>query len=343
MSGSCPPAGRTVRRALDASLAIAVLGCASAPQPAPIDLPPSPAAIVTGPAADAAPPSPTMPRAPASDGAMRLGPDDLLQITVLEDPELNQAVRVDAAGRISIPLLGEVAAAGLTPRELEEQLEQLLRRRYIRDPHVGVQVTEMQGRAVSVLGAVARPGVFQIRESRPLLELIALAGGLAPNAGDRVLVARAGLLDGADGEPAARTVSLRALLESENPRDAVMVQPGDLVRVVPAGLVYVVGEVRRPGAFPLAGGEGGTVLRAIASAEGLAPNAAGGRARIIRTGRGGERAELPVDLGAVIGGRAADVALQADDVIFVPGNRAKAVTLGVVDALVRMVTLRGVF
>lgn len=290
------------------------------------------------------------------DETLRVGPNDLLEVTVFEAPELDRSVRVDNTGRISLPLLGDVIAGGLTPRELEGRLETILRERFIRDPHVSVQVSEMQSHAVSVVGAVARPGVFQIREARPLLELIALAGGLAPNAGESVIIVRGrpsapngatavvGVqADASEAAPMTLTVDLQALLESGGAHDQVTVHPGDQVKVIPAGLIYVVGEVRKPGAFPLARGPDLTVLRAIAVAEGFGPNAAKGRAMIIRTSASGERIEVPVDLGDVLAGRAADVELQPQDVVFVPSSRTRAVTLGAVDALVRMVTLRGVF
>jgi polysaccharide biosynthesis/export protein len=341
------------------ALAALALGCAPAGPSAPAG-PPEPqwstalAAVVDSTPRAAVTPSDGTQRA----GALRLGPNDLLEITVFEAPELNRSVRVSGAGQISLPLLGEVSASGLTPRELEVALEATLRQRYIRDPHVSVEVSEMQSHAVSVVGAVTRPGVFQIRESRPLLELIALAGGLAPNAGESVIVARApsvgageasaiepGGGGGGGGGAAAEsmTISLRALLESGDQRHNVLVHPGDMVKVTPAGLVYVVGEVRKPGAFPLVRGPSLTVLQAIALGEGLGPKAARGRTIIIRTGPAGERVELPVNLGDVLAGRAVDVALQPQDVVFVPSSAAKAVTMGVVDALVRMVTLKGVF
>lgn len=322
--------------------------------------------------AEAAPPAlpavAAAPVAPLGADGLRLGPNDLLEITVFEAPELSRSVRVGGTGVISLPLLGEVAAAGLTPRELEQQLEQTLRARYIRDPHVSVQISEMQSHAVSVVGAVAKPGVFQIRESRPLLELIAMAGGLSPEAGETAIVVRgdaampsvrgsssggvvAGVVAGGGTDDdagaaladASITVSLRALLESGDTRHNVTVGPGDLVKVSSAGLVYVVGEVRRPGAFPLARRPGLTVLQAVALGEGLGPRAARGRAMIIRTGADGARVELPVDLGDVFTGRAPDVPLLAQDVVFVPSSAVKVVATGVVDALVRMVTLRGVF
>src|SRR5713226_4737085 len=101
----------------------------------------------------------------------RVGPEDLLEINVFEAPEMNRALRVAAGGEISLPLLGVVHAAGLTPRELEFVLQELLRHSYIKDPHVGVFVREMQSHAVSVFGAVRKPGVYQIRGARSLVEV----------------------------------------------------------------------------------------------------------------------------------------------------------------------------
>src|SRR3990172_3784293 len=120
----------------------------------------------------------------------RIGANDLLAIKVFEAPELSLPVRVSAGGEITLPLIGVVVAGNLTPRELELVLQELLRRDFIKDPHVSVHVTEMESHAVSVMGAVKQPGVVQIRGSRSLLEVLALAGGLAPDAGSTVHVVR---------------------------------------------------------------------------------------------------------------------------------------------------------
>src|SRR5216684_4376150 len=124
------------------------------------------------------------PSAPAvSPQEYRIGPEDVLNINVFEAQELNREVRVSASGEISLPLLGSVRAAGLTPRELEFVLQELLHRTYMKDPHVSVFVHEMQSHPVSVMGAVKRPGVFQIRGSKTLLEVLSLSEGLADDAG----------------------------------------------------------------------------------------------------------------------------------------------------------------
>src|SRR5882757_5842 len=124
-----------------------------------------------------------------------IGTDDVLDVNVFEAQELNREVRVSASGEISLPLLGGVRAAGLTPRELEKSLEQLLRQKYMKDPHTGVFVREMQSHAVSVMGAVRKPGTFQISSGKTLLEILSLAEGLAEDAGEEVTILRGAALN----------------------------------------------------------------------------------------------------------------------------------------------------
>src|SRR6184192_2074322 len=142
----------------------------------------------------------------------RIGFDDVLDISVFEAQELNREVRVSSAGDISLPLLESVYAAGLTPRELELVLEELLRRTFMKDPHVSVFVREMQSHPVSVLGAVRKPGVFQVRGSKTLLEILSLAEGLADDAGETVIILRgAGLQN--EASSAAERYSLTKEVE----------------------------------------------------------------------------------------------------------------------------------
>src|SRR3981189_286634 len=124
-----------------------------------------------------------------------IGPEDVLDINVFEAQEMNREVRVSASGEISLPLLGAVRAAGLTPRELETSLEELLHQKYMKDPHIGVFVREMQSHAVSVVGAVRKPGTFQISSSKSLLEILSLAEGLAEDAGEEVTILRGAALN----------------------------------------------------------------------------------------------------------------------------------------------------
>ena len=290
----------------------------------------------------------------------RIGPEDVLTINVFEAQELNREVRVSASGEISLPLLGSVRAAELTPRELEIVLEELLHRTYMKDPHVSVFVHEMQSHPVSVMGAVKRPGVFQIRGSKTLLEVLSLAEGLADDAGETVIILRGAALsaepDQSTDHPAAEDqlpagaesageaksassgfndnpsasengvqVNLKDLLEAADSRNDPLVHPGDIVKVARAGVVYVIGEVRRPGGFTLKSNERISVLQALALSEGLTRTAAKAGARIIRTDQqSGERKETSIDLGKILAGKAADPVLEPKDIVFVPNSAAKS-------------------
>src|ERR1700731_1023734 len=122
-------------------------------------------------------------------GDYRIGPQDLLDINVFEAPELNRTVRVSENGEVSLPLLGGIHVMRLTARELENTLAARLRE-FLKDPHVSVMVTAIESHPVSVIGEVNKPGVFQVRGSKTLLEMLSMAQGLAPDAGDEVLVMR---------------------------------------------------------------------------------------------------------------------------------------------------------
>lgn len=290
----------------------------------------------------------------------RIGPNDLLTIMVFDAPELSQPVRVSAGGQISLTLLGVVAAEGLTPRELELVLQELLRRNYMKDPHVTVQVTEMESHAVSVMGAVNKPGVVQIRGSKTLLEVLALAGGLAPDAGGSVYVMRnpkasssaAGQPGMQKEEEAAQAevpaeanfleIDLKKLLESDDPRYNVLIHPGDTVKVKQAGMVYVVGEVKKSGGFALKSNERLTVLQAVALGEGLTGVASKGESLIIRTDENGQRTKIPIDLGRMLKGKTQDIALQAQDIVFVPSSGGKVFGKASADALFRLLSFRAV-
>ena len=288
-----------------------------------------------------------------------IGPDDLLEITVFEAPEMNRTLRVSTNGEISLQLLGPVKAAGLTLRELELMLQELLRRTYMKDPHVGVFVQELQSHPVSVVGAVKKPDVFQIRGTKTVIEMLSMAEGLADDAGDTVWIMRGAGFAGAEslesqdsrqeiggaplpasaesktgdsaippaqeGKGETVKVNLKNLLESANPTLNVPVHPGDIVKVPRAGIVYVVGEVKKAGGFILSNNENISVLQALALAEGLTRTSAKSQARIIRTDPStGKRTEISLDLGKILASKTPDPALQPKDIVFVPNSSAKS-------------------
>jgi polysaccharide export outer membrane protein len=294
----------------------------------------------------------------ASDS--RIGPDDLLNIAVFEAPEMNSTARGSASGDISLQLLGAVHAAGLTPIELESLLQTQLRRTYMKDPHVGVFIQELQSHPVSVVGAVKMPGVYQIRGTKTVIEVLSMAQGLADDAGDTVLIMHGGgqadwrdldgqgaLPDGAATAPqlsAATTrstgaqsgkfennngiveINLKKLLESADSTLNMAVRPGDVVKVPRAGIVYVVGEVNKPGGFVLQNNESISVLQALALAQGATHTSAISHARIIRSDPvSGKRTEIPMNLGKIFSGKRPDTLLQPKDIVFVPNSAAKTV------------------
>lgn len=299
-------------------------------------------------------------RAPSASSELsdcQIGPQDVLEISVFEAPEMNRQVRVSSQGEISMPLLGAVRAAGFTPRELEITLQELLRQTYMKDPHVSVFVRDIQSHPISVTGAVRKPGVFQVRGPKSLLEVLSLAEGLSDDAGETVIVIRGGTVNNflspsGDFSPAAppdqptklpeaRTlapasgsgprssenvleVNLKDLLNSTDPHNNPLVYPGDLVKVTRAGTVYVVGDVRKPGGFTLKSSEKLSVLQAIALSEGLLPTAAKSGARIYHTDqRSGERKETRLDLGKIMSGKSSDPILESNDIVFVPNSAAR--------------------
>jgi len=300
----------------------------------------------------------------------RIGAEDLLSISVFEAPDLTRDVRVSSDGQVSLPLIGQVRAAGLTTRQFEAVLEELLRRTYMKDPHVSVFVKEMESHPVSVFGAVKKPGVFQIRTGKTLIEVLSMAEGLAEDAGDTVIVLRG---EGADsaasakpsgpgaGTPAAGPadtgaqnrsqppadpagnnrsveIDLRDLLGSGDPRFNVPVYPGDVVKVKRAGIVYVVGEVGKPGGYLLKTNENVSILQAIALAGGLTHTSAAGRARIIRTETAtGERRELPIHVNRILEGKEPDQILQSKDIVFIPNSAGKAALYRSTDGILGVV------
>ena len=315
------------------------------------------------------------PELSSSPGDYQIGPEDLLEISVLEAPDLNRTVRVSDDGAISLALLGSIQAAGLSTRQLQAVLEDRLRLTYMKDPQVSVFVQEMRSHPVSVFGAVEKPGVYQIRCAKTLVEVLSMAQGLANDAGDTVIVVRhtgdpgdlaiAALLDSRStavrGFPseavvpipstASRatedtagiegiTINLKDLLDSSDPRSNVLVYPGDMVKVARAGIVYVMGQVHKPGGFLLKTNENISVLQAIALAEGLTSNAKGKEARIFLAGTNGSPKEVPINLDKILAGKAPSPLLKPDDVLFVPNSGGKEAlhvleqsTAGIVGAL----------
>lgn len=265
-------------------------------------------------------------------GEYLLGPGDVLRIDVFEVEELSSEATLAPDGTIGVALIGRVEAAGKTALEVQGEIERRLADGLLREPQVTVSVAEFRSQPVSIVGAVKQPGVYQLRGRRRLVDVLALAGGFTELAGETITISREG--------DAAREieVSVRGLLRSgASDEDNPYVEPRDVVRVASAGVVYVLGAVKKAGGFPIRDQEPMTVLSAVSLAEGQLGTASLQRARVIR-GRGESKQEIPVKVRDVLNGRAPDSRLEANDILYIPDSRTKSALNRGAEAVVQMAT-----
>ena len=300
----------------------AVLGSAQFQGPA-VSSPPIPAGVSTG--------APQI-----GSAAIRIEPGDIVSIATVGAPELTpttltssgsiatapgggyvQGIKVGADGEISLPYLGSVKIAGLTPAEAGRFLASALEKGgFLVDPEISMQVVDSPTRAITVLGEVAKPSPIPAFGNIRLLDALSACGGLTPFASHTVTIRR-------QGAPEAITVEL-----GTDPRMAaaadVPLLPGDTVIVSKVGSAYVLGYVKNPEAIPLASNTPITVLRALSMAGGVNYGAGLSKARIIRTTADNQQVEIRLDLKKIMFGKQQDVVLVANDILLVPANAFKA-------------------
>ena len=272
------------------------------------------------------------PSAPSLAGnlpAQRIGANDLLSISVYGSPELTRTVRVSAEGFLRLPMLKQkVEAKGLMPANLEENLAAALREEEILvDPAVTVTIAEYHSRPISVAGAVKVPLTFQALGPTTLLEALTRAQGLSSEAGTEILVTRPALVPG--GVPRLERIPVKGLIDSADPALNVTLDGGEEVRVPQIGRVFVVGNVKHPGAFKIEDGFGLTLLKALAMAEGLMPYA--NRQAFIYRHEDAKQQEVAVDLRKILDRKLPDVALAANDILYIPDNRSARLTMTTID------------
>jgi polysaccharide export outer membrane protein len=284
---------------------------------------------------------PPPPEAPSS---YVLGPDDQIAIRALDVEEISEKpIRIDLRGNLNLPLVGRLRAAGLTAEQLEADLVARLKT-YVREPQVTVIITEFRSQPVSVLGAVTNPGVHQIQGRKSLFEILSMAGGLRQDAGNTIKITRRkewgpiplpNAKDDPSGQFSVAEVSIRSVMEAKNPQENILVRPYDVISVPKAELVYVIGEVARSGGFTLNEQGAISALQALSLAGGLARTAAPQRAKILRMNHGAaQRTEVALNLKQILAGKAGDVLLQPDDILFVPNNTAKNVAIRTIEAVI---------
>ncbi|UWZ83722.1 polysaccharide biosynthesis/export family protein [Occallatibacter riparius] len=256
--------------------------------------------------------------APAGGASLQtISPGDLVQIAVFGHPELSQQVRVGNDGKAHLSLLGEVALGGVTETEAAALLEGQLRdRNVLVRPSVTVAIQESATQNVSVIGEVQHPGTFPISGSRPLLDVLSLAGGLTLTADAHLNIKRH------SGETV--TVALQGVESGKLSSVDAVVYPGDSVVVPRAGMVYVLGDVGRPGGFVMQNSGKISLLQVMAQAGGVLPTAQASHVRVLRKDNGNYAVFATLDLGKITSGRESDVELQASDILFVPNSRVKS-------------------
>jgi polysaccharide export outer membrane protein len=239
-----------------------------------------------------------------------------MDLSVFGVPEMNQQVRVSSEGNIYFPPLGWVPVSGLTAEEAQVRIQsRLVEGGFLKHPQVAMTVKEYTSQEVSVIGEVAKPGVYPVLGPHALLDMLLMAGGLGQRAGNTVTITHR------DHPDDAVKVKIGSDLQPVGAN--VMVLPGDVVSVSRAGIVYVVGEVNRPGGFVMES-EKMKLADAIALAAGPTHAASLNGTKMLRKTPNGLE-EIPIALKKVLQAKAPDMDLQANDIIFVPASLGKRI------------------
>lgn len=267
-----------------------------------------------------------------------ISPDDELEITVMDVPELSHDYQVSPAGLISVSVLKDpILAAGLPTRKLAQVMEkELMDAGMVTNPHIAIQVKKSRLHSIAIVGAVARPQIYPVMGTTTLLDALSQAEGVSKDAGNTAVITRGELglralnadsrseTDGAAGAPRTITVNLTKLLEEGDPDLNYALYPGDRVTVQRAGVVYVVGAVNKPGGFVLSNEHTQvTVLKALALAESVKSTATAKKSMIIRKDANGTEQDLALDVSKILAGKAPDQVLYANDILFIPDSAAK--------------------
>jgi polysaccharide biosynthesis/export protein len=256
----------------------------------------------------------------AQQESLLIGPGDLIQVDVMETPEMEQQVRVTDDGSVSLAYIGSIHVAGQTPATAAATIKTaLIEKKVMHRPQVTVRMLEYATQDVSVLGQVRTPGTYSITTPQTILKILSLAGGLTDTADRNVTVRR------------NKSAEQLRYYVSNNPEQAlsnvVMVYPGDTVLISRVPMVYVMGDVSRPGGYAIATNNAQlSVLQVIAMAGSANKTSVQSHVRLIRATDHGQ-IELPVRLDAIEKGKQADIFLQANDILYVPFSWMKNVAM----------------
>jgi polysaccharide export outer membrane protein len=286
--------------------------------------------------------TPKLPGPPVAYGVesnlptQKIGVDDLISVSVADCPELTRTFRVASDGTLPLPLLNQqIQANGKYPVEIEKAItEALMKEEVLVRPTVSISVVEYRRRPVSVMGAVRYPITFQALGNVTLLDALTQAQGLSLEAGPEILVSRARSEQNGVSTELVQRIPVKGLIDAADPALNIRLYGGEEIRVPEAGKVYVVGNVKQPGAFAVHDGTETTVLKVLALSEGLLPFATK-QAYIYRRESGKNNAdEIPIDLSRIIDRKSPDVSLKANDVLYIPDNKHRRITMSALDRIV---------
>ena len=280
---------------------------------------------------------------PASDPTFRVGAGDVIQIRAVDDEEIpDKQVRIGVDGYISLPTVGRLRVTGLTAEEIQTAVADRLKRLYV-DPDVSVSVVETHSQPVTVVGAVKTPGVMQLQGRKTLVEILSAAGGPLDDAGPSAKIARLkefgqiplpNAHDDPTGAYSIADVNLQAVMDGRDPAENIVIMPNDVINVPKGQMIYVIGEVLKPGTIVLGEKNSVTVLQAIGVTSGISKTAKASETKILRLTPGSStRTEITVNLQSMLAGKGSDVPLQPDDILYVPNNLKKEVAMKTLDGL----------
>ncbi len=234
-----------------------------------------------------------------------IGEGDVLKITIYDHDDLAQTVRVNGDGTIMLALLGPVQVVNLSVTKITQKIASLYADGYLINPQVNVFIEEFRSGKATILGQISKPGLYELRHHTTLLELISTAGGLTDDAGNIATIKRKSGLS--DAGKVDITIDLAELVEMGNTALNIPIEAGDILYIQKANMVYVSGEVKKPGVYKCL--NGATVIKAITIAGGFTDKAAPSKIKVIRKSKGNEEVFEKVNMDLPVG---------SEDVIVVP-------------------------
>jgi polysaccharide export outer membrane protein len=253
--------------------------------------------------------------------AQKISANDLIAVSVYDSPELTRTVRVGADGTFRFPMLKKpIVTEGLMPAQLETVLADALKADEILvDPVVTVTILEYDSRPISVLGAVRKPITFQAVGKVTIIDALAKAEGLSAEAGPEILLSKPVSLDGKTTSSLVQRIAVSSLIDSaDHPELNERLTGGEEIRVPEARKIYITGNVKKPGAFPVRDGSENSVLKLIGMVEGVTQYASK-EAYVYRVhGDGQPRTEITIELSKILARKSPDVPLLPDDILYIP-------------------------